>query len=47
MFFSWQPLPRDPELLLVANLLVEDVVLLGHQLLVDLPLQVCRGVGGL
>ncbi len=47
MFFSWQPLPRDPELLLVANFLVEDVVLLGHQLLVDLPLQVCRGVGGL
>jgi hypothetical protein len=39
--------PGYPELLLVANFLVEDVVLLRHQLLVDLPLQVCRRVGRL
>ncbi len=39
--------PGYPELLLVAYLLVEDIVLLRHQLLVDLPLQVCRRVGRL
>ena len=39
--------PGYPELLLVADLLVEDVVLLWHQLLVDLPLEVCRRVGRL
>ena len=31
----------------MADLLVEDVVLLGHELFVDLPLQVGRRVGGL
>ncbi len=39
--------PGYPELLLVADLLVEDVVLLRHELLVDLPLQVRRRVGRL
>jgi hypothetical protein len=39
--------PGYPELLLVADFLVEDVVLLWHELLVDLPLQVRRRVGRL
>ena len=43
----YEHFPRDPELLLVADLLVEDVVLLGDELLVDLPPQVGGGIGGL
>jgi hypothetical protein len=39
--------PGYPELLFVADLFVEDVVLLRHQLLVDLPLEVRRRVGRL